>query len=461
MTNKTESEILVLGLGVSGYAAAELALYHGSQVRIVDENDSPELREKAAALKERGVAVTLDYNPARHKTPEPELAIISPGIGEDSILWQTAQSLSCSVISEIEFAYRYARCPVIAVTGTNGKSTTVELINYCLQHCGYRSQAAGNVGYPFSEAVRRYPALDYVIVEASSFQLERIDRFTPQAAALLNLTPDHLDRHGTVDNYFRSKLQMFKNISDPRHIVIRSDLVELPLLRQVLPGGETPITFNTDTPAGVDFFLADDGNLVHRCPGGKLQVLCHRTDLRLRGRHNVENVLATFAVAACIGIDLGEMLGAVKTFPPHPNRLELINVRDGIQFFNDSKATNPDSTIRAIQSVAEETKGGIVLIAGGLDKGLAFSGVEPLLAEHVKEVELIGKCRQKLAEEWGQIVPCRIFASLESAVESALETAISGDTVLLSPGCASQDMFDNYIERGQTFNEIVKRRIGE
>ena len=459
--NSTNNQLLVLGLGISGYAAAELALVNGYNITVLDENDSPELRERAATLKERGASAVLDYSDSQSFKVNPDFVVISPGIGPGSSLWHVAENCDCPVISEIEFAFRYVNCPIIAVTGTNGKSTTVELINYCLQHSGYRSQATGNVGFPLSEAVRKYRSLDYLVVEVSSFQLERIQQFKPDVAVFLNLSPDHLDRHKSVEEYYETKTSLFSNMTDARNTVVRKDLLTNAAVKRKLPAESNPVTFSADEDEDNEFFLKDNQTLCQKTSDGSVQVLCDRKDLRLRGRHNIENVLAAFAVGYCLDIQPETLRDAATHFPPHPHRLELINVREGIQYFNDSKATNPDSMARAIGAVADETKGSIVLIAGGLDKGLDFSEIKPLLAEHVKEVELIGKCRQRLAEEWRDTVTCRTFVSLESAVENALETAVYGDTVLLAPGCASQDMFKDYAERGETFNEIVKRRIGE
>mgnify|MGYP000659768557 CR=1 FL=1 len=361
--------LLILGLGISGYAAAELALMKGFRITVLDENDSPELRERADTLEERGGSALLDYSESQSIKCLPDLVVISPGIGPESPLGKVAEKFDCPVLSELEFAFRYATCPIIAVTGTNGKSTTVELINYCLQHSGYRSQAAGNVGFPLSEAVRKYSSLDFLVVEVSSFQLERTKQFEPDVGVLLNLSPDHLDRHTNTEQYYKTKASLFTNMSDARKAIVRKDLLSNLEVTKTLPGNSQPITFSVDDDNGNEFFLRNNQILCQGGGDGTCRELCARNELRLRGRHNMENVLATFAVGYCLGIQPETLLNAITHFPPHPHRLELINVRDGVQYFNDSKATNPDSMARAISAVAEETKGGIVLIAGGLDKG--------------------------------------------------------------------------------------------
>lgn len=455
-----QRKILILGLGISGWAAAELALQQGNHVIVLDEQGGSELVDRAERLERRGAEVHLEWN-HRVWQKAADQAIISPGIAPASTLGRLAAALECPVVSELEYGFQYAPCPVLAVTGTNGKSTTVELLDHCLRHAGYRSVAAGNIGTALCDAVRKHRALDYLVVEVSSYQLEKARTFHPLAGALLNLSPDHLDRYATVDEYYRAKLPLLENISHRERIVLRDDLLRWPPLIEAMPAGaKEPVTFSASPNSGSKFFLDQDGALCMNGDDGPT-IMCHRRNLRLKGRHNIENVLAALALGYAAGLDVNLLVKGAQTFPPSPHRLELVGVHDGIQFINDSKSTNPDSLMRAIDAVAEEIDGKIFLLAGGLDKGLDFTGVKPFLYEHVAQVFLFGKCRQKLAGLWQDVVPCKIHSSMQNAFETALESAGIGDIVLLSPGCASQDMFRDYAERGRYFSELIIRSYGQ
>ena len=460
LTADQEEKILILGLGLSGSSAAELAKKHGAAVTVLDVGGSATLQDSAELLRHRGIDVCLEWNEKGWNAPV-DLVVISPGVHPDSLLGRLGASLSCPLVGELEFGFRYCSCPILAVTGTNGKTTTVELLVHCLRHAGRKVIAAGNVGVPLCEAVRRSAALDFLVVEVSSFQLEHISRFAPLAAALLNVTPDHLDRYESFDTYMGAKLQLFKNVSRCCKIVLREDLIECDTVNASLPGDESiPICFTSRESLFAAFFVAEDGMLCQRTSTGVLPLLSS-AQVRLDGRHNVENVLAALALAQAAGILPSELASHVSTFVPKRHRLELVAINDGVRFVNDSKATNVDSLSKGLVTSAERSSGKILLIAGGDDKGIDFVSVIALLAKYVKEVFLIGRCRERLAKQWGHVVSCKTFVSLAVAVDVAADAAVSGDTVLLSPGCASQDMFVDYADRGQQFCELVKRRIGE
>ncbi|MCF7854325.1 MAG: UDP-N-acetylmuramoyl-L-alanine--D-glutamate ligase [Candidatus Pacebacteria bacterium] len=453
------SNILILGSGLSGCAAAELAVQEGHQVTMLDEADEPACPDRVQSLLAREVEVYLGWNQTTWKD-RVDTVIISPGIPPESRLAKVARSLPCPTISELEFGFRHCSCPVLAVTGTNGKSTTVELVTHCLNYIGRPAVSAGNIGVPLCDAVRKSGEADFMSVEVSSFQLERVELFAPLVAALLNLTPDHLDRYPDTEHYFAAKMRLFSNMKRQEKIVLRHDLLESPVVLGALPPGGRPITFAARNAAYANLFMNDDGVLCWRHKGHVTDLLEY-SDVRLRGRHNVENILAAMAICWAGGIEPLEVAGAVKTFAPYPHRLELVAVRDGIKCINDSKATNPDALARALEAVGEDRSGRILLIAGGLDKGVTFGDLNPLLRRYVKEVFLIGQCREKLAKCWRDSVPCKMFASMTAAVDAALESACYGDTVLLSPGCASQDMFENYAARGESFTALIKKNLGE
>lgn len=457
----TAGPTLVLGLGVSGFAAARLAAEQGGPVVSLDAGDSPGLRERAGALAAAGVDVRLGWTAAQWPEAAPRQAVISPGIAPASVLGRLAAALPCPVISELEFGFRHCACPVLAISGTNGKTTTTELLEHCLRTAGRRVLAAGNIGVALCEAARRSRELDWLAVEVSSFQLESGDRFAPAAAALLNITPDHLDRHGTMSRYAAAKGLLFRNLRRAGQAVLRRDLLDWPEIRAALPrDGSRPILFSGDETAGADWFVRADGMLCRRRPDGGATPLVSRQELQLKGRHNLENVLAASALCELAGLPAEAVRPGLTSFHPSPHRLQWVGVdARGVTYINDSKATNPDALIRALDAVRGEITGKIVLIAGGLDKKMDFAAVPPHLARQARAVFLIGASKERLAKAWNPVVYCKECDSLAAAVDAAAGMAQPGDAVLLSPACASMDMFVNYADRGNRFCELVKRRL--
>ncbi len=454
------NEVLVLGLGVSGFAAAELAAQQGAHVTVLDSGGSEALAERGEQLAQRGIDVLLEWNDPDWSRVA-DLAIISPGIPAESVLGQLCDRLTCPVVSELEYGYRHCSCPVLAVSGTNGKTTTVELLTHCLRHAGWSVMAGGNIGRPLSALARSSAGLDYLVVEVSSFQLERISDFAPLAAVLLNVTPDHLDRYSGFDAYFDTKLKVFANMRRACRTVLHAELGRQDAVTAALPGdGTAPLCFCAEDSLQADYFLTDDGRLCGRTATG-VQTFACQSELRIRGKHNTENALAALALAQAAGIAPERLAPHLGTFVPGPHRLELAAFRDGVRYINDSKATNPDAMARGILCSAAETPGRILLMAGGVDKGVDLGCAEPLLAKRVAEVFLIGRCRERLAQQWGRVVSCKMFVSLAAAFDAAADSARPGDTVLFSPGCASFDMFSDYAERGREFCSLVKRRTGE
>jgi UDP-N-acetylmuramoylalanine--D-glutamate ligase len=453
-------DVLVLGLGESGLAAARLAHLHGARVTVLDSGRSPVVQERAAALRQAGVGVVLEGS-GRAGGPAPDLAVISPGIPYTSALGELATRLTCPLISELELGYRLCACPILAVTGTNGKTTTVELLTHCLTKAGLRVQAAGNIGVPLCEAALGSQALDLMVVEVSSFQLEKADRFAPLAAAITNITPDHLDRHGDMATYVDTKARLLRHLADPADAILRSDLAADPRLRAALTG--EPTTFSSSDDGVSAWYATGAGDICWRpVSGGPARVILPAARIPLPGRHNLENILTVLALAQRAGIDPAVLAPQVASFALGPHRLELVATHGGIRFINDSKATNPDALVRALEAVAAEAgRPSVLLLAGGLDKNVSFAGLEPVIARYVRGVFLVGTSRQRLAKLWGDVVSCGVYESLDDAFVAAVAKAIPGDVVLLSPGCASQDMFTNYGERGRAFRSMVQRRFGE
>ena len=298
-------------------------------------------------------------------------------------------------------------------------------------------------------------------MEVSSFQLERMTDFAPLAAAVLNISPDHLNRYSGFEQYRDTKLRLLRHIQRCCLTVLRQDLLVDKTVRDCLPSdGTQPVLFALRETPEASFFLAADGTLMWRSPHGKRPLL-HESELKLSGLHNVENVLAAAGLLGAAGLCPVDLIRHASRFVPAPHRLDLVAVHNNIRFVNDSKATNVDALLRGLQATAETTQGGILLIAGGLDKDLDFAPLRPWLGRLVKEVFLIGSCRERLAKTWKDVVSCKTFASLDAAVAAAVDNALPGDTVLLSPGCASQDMYESYEQRGHDFSLHVKRRLGE
>ncbi|MDT8389002.1 MAG: UDP-N-acetylmuramoyl-L-alanine--D-glutamate ligase [Lentisphaeria bacterium] len=447
--------VLILGFGASGQAAARLALRDGEEVQVIDSGRPA--ADVVAEFSRAGARVLTGWD-GDCWSGKPALAVISPGISPDSPLGDLAAGLSCPVISELEYGFRHCRAPVLAVTGTNGKTTTVECLTHCLKTAGKRAVAAGNIGLPLSDPDVCLGDWDAIVAEVSSFQLERIDTFAPVAAALLNVSPDHLDRHGDVDTYRRVKTRMLTRVADPEKRVARLDLAESAWFRDILGDDSGSVITFSSLPGDSAVFGVDAAGefLVERANGRETEMMAVG-DLPLQGRHNVENVLAGLAVAAAAGIPPMDMIPGLRTFASSPHRLQHVGVYGGVTFINDSKATNPDAMIRALEAVGEGRGKRILLIAGGLDKGVDFISVKHVIASFCKYVFLIGKCRERLANQWGDVVSCEVCDTMAAAVASAVKKSVPDDVVLLSPGCASMDMFLNYAERGLLFSDQVRR----
>ncbi|OGV57058.1 MAG: UDP-N-acetylmuramoylalanine--D-glutamate ligase [Lentisphaerae bacterium GWF2_50_93] len=450
MKNQSSSfeNILILGLGISGRAAISLALKLGSNVTAVDEKNSPELAKyKRSLSKNRRLKIIPGWKGGW--LPASGLTVISPGISATSPLGKAAYASGVPVISELEFGARHCRTPIIAITGTNGKTTTTELTCHLINSLGFKAETAGNIGVPLSESVLRYKQPEYYVVEASSFQLDACSSFAPVAAAILNITSDHMNRYGTETDYVKSKFSIFRNMKSGGGKIIRSDLVEY--WRKLGYGGEKPVIFSS-AKSGADYYF--DGKDVF-VKGRKFMRF---SDTNLIGTHNAENLLASLALvfSAVPGASRGRLIKGAKSFKTGPHRLELVLKKNGITCINDSKATNPDSTVVALKAVGGRKN--VCLIAGGLDKKMDFS---PILGEknRIKAAFLIGECKKKLANLWKNDISCTIFNCFDEAVLAACDKAESGDVVLLAPGCASMDMFKDYKDRGKKFTDIINRRF--
>jgi UDP-N-acetylmuramoylalanine--D-glutamate ligase len=441
-------DVVVLGLGRSGMAAASLLRRDGARVVVRDESAGDQLQERAMRLRRQGVRVELGNQFDR--TTHFDLAVVSPGIGPERPIVREVLTQNTPLLSELELAYRFCLCPIIAITGTNGKTTTTELIAAMLAGCGKRTTAAGNIGTAFSDAVEGSAGLDAVVLETSSFQLERIEQFRANIAVLLNITPDHLDRYESMEAYATAKSFVFMNQRPEDTAVVSAEAMET--LRRLGIGIKArPIRFsayNRQADVWLDWF---DGETIWcrlpECRG----ILLKMSETNLRGVHNAENVLAALTTGLAMGLPVSQMREAICSYCPQPHRCEYVAEVGGVTYINDSKATNVDAVEKALRSLP----GRSVLIAGGRDKGLNFTSLKEVVAEKVKLAVLIGEAQEKIWRAWSKATSCVRASSMEEAVRLAASHARRGDTVLLSPACASFDMFENYEHRGEQFKRHV------
>ena len=438
-------DVLVLGLGRSGMAAASLLQRDGAHVVVRDEGETVELTERADRLRQIGVRVELGNHfdaAARF-----DFAVLSPGIAPERPVVTELRRQKTPVLSELELAYRYCLCPIVAITGTNGKTTTTELINLMLETAGKRTIAAGNIGNALSNAAEQSAGLDALVVETSSFQLEAIEQFRPNIAIWLNLTPDHIDRHGSMEEYARAKARIFMNQTADDFAIVSVEILNW--LKQL--GIQPKARLITVSAYGEKADLWLDGQTIWcrlpECNG----ILLKMDETNLRGLHNAENILATFAAGLAMQLPVAAIREALGAYCPQAHRCEVVAAKEGVTFINDSKATNVDAVEKALRSLP----GPVVLIAGGRDKGLNFSSIKEVIAEKVKLAVLIGETQEEIDRAWGDVTPCERANSMGEAVRMAVSHARCGDTVLLSPACASFDMFQNYEHRGDEFKKEV------
>jgi len=439
-------QFLVVGFGASGEAAARLLIQKGAKVLVIDESNEKTMKRRARRKKNDGIQFQLGVSSV--PTGWFDAVVMSPGIHPRHKLGQSVANLDVPIYGELELASWFCSCPMVAITGTNGKTTTTELIQRSLRANQKRSLAAGNIGLPLSEAALESDGLDHLVVEASSFQLETIDRFHPEISVMMNITPDHLDRYATVEEYARAKAALWRNQKSDDTAVVNADTERyLGRLGFSPPGRVIRYSLWEES---TDLWF--DGERI-RGPisetGGKEMRL---DQTRLRGPHNAENIMATLAVAHALGLHPAKTWKAIRDYRPLSHRLQTVGIARGIEFVNDSKATNVDAMEKAILSFNQP----VILIAGGKDKGFDFHGVAPALKDRVKACILIGETRDRIFQAWKDAVSCSFADSLEEAVQMAVHLGKSGDVVLLSPACSSYDMFENYEERGEVFCRAVR-----
>ncbi len=442
-----EKKVLVVGAARSGEAAAELLLKHGARVTLTDTKPEAELERSLSLLRRKGSAVETGGH--RLETfLSSELIILSPGVPLTIEPLQQAMRKGISVISEVELAYHFLKGTIIGVTGSNGKSTTATLIGEVLNRGGYRAVVAGNIGNPLCGVVTD-EEVDYYVVELSSFQLETIIVFRPHISLLLNITPDHLDRHPSFEDYIRAKERIFENQTDDDYAVLNAD----DPLSQPLVNRRNLNTFlfsRQQKLEGRGIFLRGD-LMVYQ--NGEDREIIKTDEIGIKGSHNLENAMAAAAVGILCGVEPRIIADALRSFRGLEHRLEYVTTVKGVAFYNDSKATN----IGAVYKSLESFPGNIILLLGGRDKGGDFTRLRELVSERVKLILVIGEAREKITTSLrgtAPVLPCR---DMRVAVETGFSLGEAGDVFLLAPGCTSFDMFANFEERGRIFKQEVNR----
>ncbi|UCC74777.1 MAG: UDP-N-acetylmuramoyl-L-alanine--D-glutamate ligase [Gemmatimonadota bacterium] len=450
----SELRIGVLGLGRSGRAATRLLAEAGASVYASDVADTDELRAEAEALRGPRVEVELGRHDAR-ALEGCDLIVASPGIPPGAEVFQAAGVRSRPIISELELAFSFLDAPVIAVTGTNGKTTTTAWIAAMLERAGIKVGVGGNIGRALSEiAIDSDAGYEWVVAEVSSFQLADIDRFKPAIGVFLNLCPDHLDWHVDIEDYYAAKARLFDNAdSDSRWVLNGEDDGVLRLAARQ-PGSAWYFRVASPLAAGEQgAFIAENDVLTARYGGAEVELVA-RSDLKLLGTHNVANALASVLAAALAQVPLAALREGLREFEPLPHRLQPVTEKDGVLWVNDSKATNVASTRVALQAMDRP----VVLLLGGRPKGESFAALLPDLRERVRAVVAYGEAAAQIESELGgEIALVREDGSFEDVVRRARDLAKPGDSALLAPACASFDMFRNYEERGERFMALLGR----
>lgn len=435
-------KVLVIGMGRAGVAAAKLLEARGVRVTITDKRGREELKEAFRELEARGIRIETGGHPL-DLLEDTELIVASPGVPPNIPLLERAEEKRISIMGELELASTFLKAPIIAVTGTNGKTTTTTLIGEILKKEGKRVAVAGNIGHPLSSCVNK----DYelLVSEVSSFQLERIRTFRPFISIMLNIAPDHLDRYRDLDEYVKAKKRIFMNQGKSDFAILNWDDPHCRTLST-----ETKKIFFSQEELEEGVYLKG-GRVIAKLSGG-LQEIIQREEIGIKGPHNLENALAAIAACLILKVKVEKIRKVLKEFKGIPHRMEFVRRVRGVRFINDSKATN----IAAVTKSLASFPGPIILIAGGRDKGLDYTPLQPLVKERVKVLILLGEAREKIAQALSPCKRIRMAEDMREAVNIAFGLAKRGDCVLLSPACSSYDMFQDFQERGEVFKKVVR-----
>ncbi len=443
----SSKRVLVVGLARTGIATALFCAARGARVTVTEER--PEVHFAEAGEKLRAAGCTLEFGGHRGETLlAQDLIVPSPGVPLSMPALIAARAQQIPIWSEIELAWRFLHGRLVAITGSNGKTTTTSLVGHILETAAMPVVVAGNIGTPLISRVETTSESTVTVAEVSSFQLEAIQSFRPDVGVLLNLTPDHLDRHGSLLEYARAKGRMFENQTEREAAVVNADDQQAAAL---VPSCAQVYWFSRIKRVASGAFLRGD-QIIFRRDGAETALL-RRDDIGLRGEHNVENVLAASAAALLVGAQPSAIASGVRSFASVEHRLEFVAEIAGVSFYNDSKATNVDAALKALDAFP----GKLWLILGGKDKGGDFTLLREPLQKHESQALLIGAAAEKIADQLAGAVEFHMVGMLDNAVRRAFERARPGDTVLLAPACASFDQFENYEQRGRVFKQIVRQ----
>ncbi len=444
------SRVCVLGMARSGVAAARLLAGKGLVVHASDSAVTDSTTRAGESLEGIGVDVSIGRHPL-DRLLESAFVVVSPGIPDDVPVMSVLMEKGIPVYSEIEIAGWYATSPIVAVTGTNGKTTTVEMIGHLTGVANIEARVCGNVGNPLSAVCEDMGESGWLIVEVSSFQLQRTSHFHPCCSVILNVTPDHLDRYTDFQAYAADKARIMLNMNKDDIVIYNAEDPVVTAMVDRFTGFSVP--FSTH---GHDDGIRLDGDRIRWRHGEKETTLFGRGDLSLNGEHNLQNAMVAAAVASHLGASYEQIRRGLGEFRGLPHRLEMVREVNGIQFVNDSKATNPGAVKVALKALG----GGIILLVGGREKGLDYTCLKEDVEGSVKAIVAMGECSERIVDELGSGIPAHIAVNMRDAVSRAFEVAEAGETVLLSPGTSSYDMYEDYERRGFDFKEEVKR-LGE
>jgi len=439
-----ERHILVIGLGKTGQAAARFLARRGSRVAVTDSRPAAEFREWMAGLAGTGTVEWVPYDPA--SLAGIDGVIPSPGVPPHDAVLSAALRRGMPVWSEIELASRFLRIPMIAVTGTNGKTTVTTLLGEIFRESGTEAFVGGNIGTPLIELAGEEGEARYAVVEVSSFQLQHIETFRPFVSLILNVTADHVDYHGSFEAYRRAKERIFENQGPEDRVVLNADD---PYLSPPLTVPAAPVLqFSTRRKPGEGIFLRGD-RMLYRTGGAEEDYPLDM--IRIPGRHNVENVMAAVLAARAAGCPREAIVAAVSAFRGVSHRIEFVGEKNGVSFYDDSKGTNAGAVQRALETFTRP----VILLMGGRDKDGDFASLERTVRERAKRLILFGEAAGRIGALLGGVIPTEEAGPLEVAVRRAFREAAPGDVVLLSPGCASFDAYTDYRHRGRHFQQIV------
>lgn len=441
-------KVLVVGLGKSGLAAALFLRRQGAQVTVSDIRSADSLAKEIPALLDEGIMVEAGGHGLLTFRRQ-DLIVVSPGVPLNTPELVQARNLGRPVIGELELAARFLKGKILAITGSNGKTTTTALAGKILKEADYPTLVAGNIGVAVVGLIDESADDTWSVLEVSSFQLESTEEFHPKIAVILNITPDHLDRHGSFENYALAKERIFAVQDEHDYLVLNADN---PRTAEAEARSHSQVYWFSAKHEVTRGAWAQNGNVVHRSgPDAAIETILPVSKIPLKGEHNVENVLAAVCAARLAGVSASVIARAVENFRAVEHRLEFVATINGVEYYNDSKATNVDATAKAVASFP----GGIHLILGGKDKNSDYSTLAPLLRQRVRAVYTIGAASSKIESHLRGVAPIHSSETLANAVSAAASAARPGEVVLLAPACSSFDQFENYEERGRVFKQLV------